>query len=278
MHERRPPPRPSNTRKDQSHPRACSPARPCAVPRSANGRPILRPLAISAIGREIPTCVVGRGTADGRATRSPRRRGRARRLQRRDPMTREPDPGRAAYHHEPVMRREVVEPIERGARRGRCRRHRGRGRPRGGVAGLSPPDSCRGAGPRSLRPEGGSYPARRPEAPGDAAPRPLRLAPRAARRTGTRPDFWLPVRPRGQLAPTRPCRARVQLPAERSPGHAHGPDRRRHRGRHREPRRRGRPSRDAAEQCRRAPLSPHRASHRGRATLQHHNATRPGHR
>ena len=24
-------------------------------------------------------------------------------------MTREPDPGRAAYHHEPVMRREVVE-------------------------------------------------------------------------------------------------------------------------------------------------------------------------
>ena len=48
--------------------------------------------------------------------------------------------------------------------------------------------------------------------------------------------------------------------------------------RHREPRRRGRPSGDAAGQCRRAPLSPHRASHRGRATLQHHNATRPGHR
>ncbi len=91
-------------------------ARSCAVPRLANGRPVRRPLAISAIGGKIPTRAAGRGTADDRDSILPtaigstpsRSNGCAAQRPHWLHMT-AGDQQPAPSYHSPVMCREVVE-------------------------------------------------------------------------------------------------------------------------------------------------------------------------
>ena len=89
-------------------------AESCAVPRLANARPLLRPLAISPIGGEIPTRAVGRGAAEDSAP-SAENRPHSRDASRveaghlRDPTDAGAVPRRSRYHHQPVMLAEVLQ-------------------------------------------------------------------------------------------------------------------------------------------------------------------------
>jgi len=90
--------------------------RSCAVPRLANGRPVRRPLAISSLGGQIPTCAAGRGTADDRDSTLPTASEHtpgsgsdrtAQRFRWLHMTAGEQKP--APQYHSPVMCREVVE-------------------------------------------------------------------------------------------------------------------------------------------------------------------------